>query len=272
TLSGLSVQGALDYSYDSALRYFPSQIAVTESPTAPDAQTATKYFPKPSGFTIMQPKSRLRDLSGLLGGMAEVFILTDANNGGVGGTDPLLITFDGDPFPSDDGVADGEQTLHDRTLAVMKIALVDLDRLHLDAQNHVLVDETNVSGTTITRGTTVSTVELAESILALRNAYRALNSTLQLYSNDTPDTLGVPSQLDATPTTGKTYSGTLSAHIIALIRLQADFLAQKLVKASGAVANGYDLAANAPDAAATTLETETAAIRGLLDAYLATSD
>jgi hypothetical protein len=272
TLTGLTVQGALEYSYDSPLRFFPSQIAVTETATAPDAQTATKYFPKPTAFTIMQPKSRLRDLSGLIGGMGEIFILTDANNAGVGGTDPLLVTFDGDPFPADDGTANGEQTLHDRTLAVMKVALVDLDRLHLDAQNHVLVDEVTVAGTTITRGTTVSTVELAESILALRNAYRALNSSLQLYSNDTPDTLGAPSQLDATPTTGKTYTGTLSSHIIALIRLQADFLAQKLVKSSGAVANGYDLTANAPDAAATTLESETAAIRGLLDAYLATSD
>src|SRR5205814_2537927 len=134
-------QGALDYSYDWRLAYVPSHIAVTETPTAPDAQTATKYFPKPTGFAIAQASSRLRDLSGLVGGMAEIFILTDAGNAGVGGTDPLLTTFDGDPFPADDGAADGEATLHDRTLGVIKIALVDLDRLHLDAQNHVLVDE-----------------------------------------------------------------------------------------------------------------------------------
>src|SRR5205823_9896747 len=116
------------------------------------------------------------------------------------------------------------------------------------------------------------TVELAESIIALRNAFRALNGSLQLYSNDTPDTLGMPSVLDSAPISGAPYAGTLAAHLTELIRAEADFLSAKLIDAHGAVANGWDLARASKDASPTVLEAETAAIRALLEAYLATSD
>jgi hypothetical protein len=185
---------------------------------------------------------------------------------------PFLVTFDGDPFPQDDQMPDGESTLHDRALGVIKIALVNMDRLHFDPTNQVLVDTASISGTTITRGTTVTAVEAAEAIVALRNVYRAMNGSLQLYSNDTPDTLGVPSALDAAPLTGASYSGTLAAHIITLIGNEADFLANKLIDANGAVANSYDLSTGTPDSSPTDLAAEAAAIRGLLDAYLATSN
>ncbi len=272
TLAGVSIASAINYSYDSPLEYFPAQIAVTETTTTTDPTLVNKYFPQPTAFTITDATTRLRDLSGLIGGFGEIFNLTNAQNLQVGGSTPFAVTFDGDPFPVDNGKPDGENTLHDRSLGVMKIALVDLDRLLLDSAHQVLVDSAKVQGGVVTRGTTVTTVELAESILALRNGYRALNASLQLYSNDTPDTLGAPSALDGVPLTGATYTGNLSAHIIDLIRMQATFLATKLVNAQGQVANGFDLAAGAADPSPTTLESETAALRALLDAYLATSD
>src|SRR5262249_26890676 len=159
-------------------------------------------FPRPSAFTIADGQSRLSTLSGLIGGFAEAYAFTDANNSQVGGSIPFLVTFDGDPFPGDDGIANGESTLHDRALGILKIALVDLDRLHYDTTTKVLVDAVTINGSTITRGTTVTTLELAEMIVALRSAFRALNSSLQLYSNDTPDTLGIPGILDAARLTG----------------------------------------------------------------------
>jgi len=274
TLTGVpSLQAATDYAYDTApLLYFPASVAVTETPTAPSAALADKFFPQPTAFAIANGQSQLRSLSGLIGGFAEAFAMTDRNNLQVGGSVPFLATFDGDPFPMDDGLVDGENTMHDRVLGVLKIALVDLDRLHLDAQAQVLVDSSNVGNGAVTQGTTVTTVELTEAILALRNAFRALNGTLQLYSNDTPDTQGVPSALDGTPLGGATYSGTLSNHLFQLIALEANFLASHLISPSGAVANGYDLAAGAADPSPTDLASEAAAIRGLLEAYLATSD
>jgi hypothetical protein len=162
--------------------------------------------------------------------------------------------------------------MHDRALGILKIGLVDLDRLHFDPVKQVLVDSVTVSNGSVTRGTTVTTVELVESILAMRNAFRGLNGSLQLYSNDTPDTHGSPAALDLAPLSGASYDGTLESHIITLIAAEADFLSAKLIGPSGAVANGYDLEAQAPDPSPTTLEAETGAIRALLDAYLATSN
>ena len=266
-----SVQAADDYSYDSSLLYFPAAISVTEQGQA-DAGEENRYFPKPVNFAIADAHSSLAGLSGLIGGFAEAFAMTDANNAEVGGSQQFRLTFDGDPFPSDDGLPNGQSTLHDRALGVLKIALVDLDRLHLDAANKVLVDTATVSGNALTRGSTVTTLELAESILAIRNAYRSLNGSLKLYSNDTPDTLGAPGALDAARLTGAPYTGTLQARLIALIKLQADFLAGKLIDANGKVANGYNLSTGAADASPTLLEAESAGLRGLLEAYVATSD
>ncbi len=274
TLTGVpSLQAATDYAYNTVpLLYFPASVAITETPTAPSARLANQFFPQPTAFALANGQSQLRSLSGLIGGFAEAFAMTDRNNLQVGGSLPFLATFDGDPFPMDDGRVDGESTMHDRTLGVLKIALVDLDRLHLNADAEVLVDSSNVGNGAVTQGPIVTTVELTEAILALRNAFRALNGTLQLYSNDTPDTLGGSSALDGTPLGGATYSGTLSNHVFQLIALEANFLASRLISSSGAVANGYDVAAGSPDPSPTDLASETAAIRGLLEAYLATSD
>ncbi|HUB08995.1 MAG TPA: hypothetical protein VMB50_18445 [Myxococcales bacterium] len=280
TADGVNLTGASSvlladqYSYDSPLLYFPAAVQVTEAPTVQDDSTLQDdiFFPKPTSFTISDGSSQLAALSGLIAGFGEAFAMTDQNNPQVGGSVPFLATYDGDPFPPDDGLPDGESTLHDRALGILKIALVDLDRLHFDPVNQVLVDSATVSNGAVTLGTHVTTVELVEAILALRNAYRGLNGTLQLYSNDTPDTQGVASALDTAPLTGATYQGTLEAHLTDLIRAEADFLSVKLVGPSGSVANGYDLSAEAADGSATDIASELAAIRGLLDAYLATSD
>ena len=60
--------------------------------------------------------------------------------------------------------------------------------------------------------------------------------------------------------------------MVELIRAQADFVASKLVAADGSVANSYNLTTGKTDSAPTALESEASAIRGLLDAYLATSN
>lgn len=274
SLTGVpSVLAALSYGYNSPLVYFPASVAVTETPTTLDATLANKYFPRPSALAIADGTSRLTALNGLLGGFGEVFATTDAHNSQVGGSVPFLATFDGDPFPADNGLPDGENTLHDRTLGVLKIALVDLDRLHFNAKAGVLVDTATVSNHgAVARGTHVTTVTLAQSILSLRNAFRALNGSLQLYSNDSPDTLGGPSALDGAALPGAPYSGLLAAHITSLIKAQADFLVSQLVDSNGAVANGFELSTGAADSTPSLFESEAGAIRALLDAYLATSD
>lgn len=273
TLGGVaSIQEALDYDYKSPLRWWPAAVAVTESPTTLVPAEGTKYFPKP-GFAIQSGASRLQDLTGMLGGFAESYAMTDATNLEVGGSQAFLATYDGAPFPADDGLPDGEDTPHDRALAILKMALVNADRIHFDPQHAVLVDTAIPGpGGAVKRGAAVSTVHTAYSIVALRTALRSLNASLTLYSNDTPDALGAPIPLDQTKLDGAPFTGTLEERIVTLIKAQADFLADKLLDKDGAAANGYDLAKDAADPAPALLEAQAGAIRGLLEAYLATSD
>jgi hypothetical protein len=271
SLSGVAdVKAALDYDYASPVRWWPGAIAVTEKATAQSPAEAKKLFPRAITFSIQDKESRLQDLTAVLGGFGVVYAMTDAANPEIGGSQPFLATFDGAPFVADDGLPDGEASLHDRSLGLLKIALVNLDKLHFDPANKVLTDTAAPAASS--RGTTVSTLHTAYSILGLRTAVRGLNASLTLYSNDTPDTVGAPIPLDQTALGGAPFTGSLGARALALLTAQGDFLADKLVDASGLAANGWDLAAGQADPSPTTLEAQAGAIRGLLEAYLATSN
>src|SRR6202012_5442616 len=132
------------------------------------------------------------------------------------------------------------------------VAVVNMDRLHFDSAHSVLVDSSTVSGGSVQRGTSVSAVTAAYSIVALRAALRSISSTLVLYSNDTPDVIGTPTALDAAPLNGA--PAPLPARMLQLIKAQADFIVAHLIDANGAVANSFDVGAGKPDASATALE------------------
>ena len=268
-----STKAALDYDYAAPLRYWPSSVKVTEQSMTNDPSLADQFFPQPTSFEIAAAESRLADLTAMAGGAAVFFALSDFANPDVGGQPSSLATFDGDPFPADNQLADGEATPHDRALALLKVALVNIDRLHFDAEHQVLVDTASVKGQTVQRGTTVNTVEAAYAILGLRTLLRSISHTLTLYSNDTPDTRGAPTILDGVSFAGAPGGAILRERALTLIRAQADFLASKLVDPpSGQVFNSYDLAAGKAVQSPTEIQSEAAAIRGLLEAYLATSD
>jgi hypothetical protein len=272
TLGGFaSVKEAIDYDYSSPLAWWPAKVGVTElSATGPPPPNAWKYFPQPDALTIQAPESRLRDLAAMAGGFAELFALTDFNNADVGGQPSSRATFDGDPFPADNQQPDGEDSTHDRALALIKVAVINLDRMHFDPDHHVLVSTAGVSNGAVQRGSVVDTVDSAYTIVGLRTALRGISSSLTLYSNDTPDTVGVPTQLDGARLTGA--SAGFADRILQLIRAQADFVADQLVGPDGQVANSFDLSTGTADGSPTKIESEASAIRGLLDAYLATGD
>ena len=72
---------------------------------------------------------------------------------------------------------------------MMRVALVNLDRLHVDPASGVLVDDVTMTGATPTRGTTVVD-DVGRVLDARRCAPRCArcSSQLELYSNNTPDT------------------------------------------------------------------------------------
>jgi hypothetical protein len=265
TLDGFaSLFDALGYGYASPLRWFPGKIAVTEADGGD--------FPQPS-YALASADSDALDLVGLALAYAEFFALTDTNNRDVGGAQTAEVFFDGDPFPADDQLADGEPTLHDRALAMMRVAIVDLDRLHTDPASGLLVDDVAMAGATPTRGHTISTTTIAYAMIALRTVARSLSSQLELYSNNTPDMAVVATPLDTLPIDyPNDPSLTFSARIEQMIRAHAALLYDHLTDDSGRAYDGWDVVAGAPVDTADTLDAHTAAIRGLFAAFLATGD
>ncbi len=266
TLGSFSTLGAaLAYDYVAPLRWFPGQIAVSESDDG-------SGFPQPS-YTLASADSSLLDLVGLAMGYAEFYALTDTNNADVGGAQTALAYFDGDPFPADDQLADAELTLHDRALAMMRVTLIDIDRLHGDPASGLLVDDVSMSGATPTRGTTIATPSVAYTILGLRTVLRTLGSRLELYSNNTPDTVVNQTPLDTLPIHWPSDGTvTFTQRFSALLRAEGDLLMDHLTDATGRAWDGWDVVAGMPVDNDDTLDAHTAAVRGLFATYLATGD
>ncbi len=273
TLGGFgTVLQALQYNYASPLQWFPGGIGVTEA-------ADPSGYPQPTAYAINDSGSHLLDQLGLVGEYSTFYTLTDTSNSGVGGIQPVVAYFDGDPFPADDQIADGEATLHDRALGVLRVLLVNLDRLHRDPTSGILVDDVTFTGATPTRGTTVSTTSVAYSVVALRTLRRALTSQLQLYTNTEPDMaypVGYQTLLDTTllPLTGVPGGAgtTLYDRLTTLIDAESQLLMNSLTTADGHAYAGWDVSASATTSTDDSLDSYTAAIRGLLAAYLCTSD
>jgi hypothetical protein len=261
TLGGFStIADALAYSTTSPLRWFPTTIQVTE-------QADPSGFPMPSAYAITDGTSGLLDEAGLLGAFSSIYALTDQDNGDVGGSQPVQAYFDGDPFPVQNQTPDGEPTLHDRALAMMRVVVVNMDRLHVDPTTGIFVDQSSVAAGAPVRGTTLSADVAAYTLLSLRTVRRALDSELTLYSNTKPDTAGIPSPLDTFPAVdGVAFSTRLDQLIAAL----SDVFYNQLTTADGHAYAGWNVASAAATDTGTSLDAHTAAIRGLLVAYLAT--
>ncbi len=224
-------------------------------------------------YALASANSELLDLLGIAMAYAEFYALTDAANPDVGGAQSALAFFDGDPFPADDQLADGESTLHDRALAMMRVALVDLDRLHADPASGLLVDSVAMTGATPARGQTISTTSAAYTVIGLRTVLRSLSSQLELYSNNTPDTAVLQTPYDALPLA---YPGnpslTFAARFEQLLRAHGDLLLDHLTDATGRAWDGWNVATGTVIDDQDVLDSHAAAIRGLFATFLATGD
>jgi hypothetical protein len=261
TLGGFSsVADALNYSDTAPLVWFPGAVTVTEADDA-------SGFPRPASYAIASPDSDLLDLAGMLGAFSSIYALTDHANVQTGGSQPVLAYFDGDPFPVQNRIPTGAATLHDRALAVIRVAIVNMARLHLDPATGLFVDDVALAGGTVARGTSLSTDTDAYALLSLRTARRALDSLLVLYSNTKPDMQGVPSPLDSFPAV---QGASFGPRLDALIESLSSVFYVKLTTADGVAYGGWSLATNAPTDSGANLDAHSAAIRGLLVAYLST--
>jgi len=267
TLGGFpDLQTALAYDTNAPLRWFPAEITVTET------SDPACSFPRQSGFTVSSGGSHLLDLAGLLGAYSSLYALTDVANTQVGGSQPASVYFDGDPFPRDDQLPDGESTLHDRSLGMIRVALVDLARMHVDPASGIPVDDVTVTGGAPARGTTLSGPTAAYALVALRTTRRTLSDQLTLYLNMKPDTVTVATPLDE-PAIGATAPmDTITDELNTLVGTLAGLFYDDLTDATGRAWLGWDVSQGAPTSDDDSLDAHTAAVRALLQAFLATGD
>ena len=268
TLGGFpDLPTALAYDMGAPLRWFPGRIAVSETTSTGCA------FPRPASFSITDGGSHLLDLAGLLGAYSSLYALTDQANAQVGGSQPCMAYFDGDPFPADDQAVppDGDATLHDRALGVIRVALVNLQRMHVDPASGIPVDNVTVSHGAPSRGTTLSTMTAAYGLLALRTTRRTLSDQLSLYLNNKPDTAVIATPIDS-PALAQSGMTTITALLDGDITALANLFYDRLTDDTGRAWAGWDVSKNAPTSPQDLLDSHTAAVRGLLQAFLATGD
>jgi hypothetical protein len=257
-----SIMAALSYSTSDALQWFPGSVGVTETSDA-------SGFPRPTSYTILSADSHLLDLAGMLGAYSSMYALTDHANTETGGSQPARAYFDGSPFADDDQLADGESTTHDRLLAMVRVLVVNILRIHYDPATGLFADDATFTGGKLVQSGTLSPDVAAYALLALRTARRALDSMLTLYSNTTPDIQGAPCLLDGLPfLDGQPFSAQLDDLIVALSNAFYD----RFTVESGEAFAGWNLSADTPTDTGTSLDAHTAAVRGLLIAYLATGN
>jgi hypothetical protein len=288
TLSGFSsVLSALTYDYDSPLVWFPTAIDVTEDRSGTPPSPAAVY-PAVAALAVNDATSHSVDLAALAQGYSLFFGMTDPRNAAVGQQLGMQVAFGGYPFAADDGLPDGEDTPHDRALAIMRVAFVDLDRLHVDPATGIVVDTASVRGGQPTRGTSATTVALGHVVVGLRHLLMACNASVSQYGapdgDSSKDALGilnaVPIHVPAASGDAGTSTPVFSARVREVLMAQADFVYSILSHTDGTVSSGATLAAGGqarstawmPTTDATKVEAQSAAIRVMGEAWFLSRD
>jgi len=271
TLGGFAgVKDAIQYDYGSPLLWFPTTIAVTEDAVDP--------YPGVASLAIKDATSHAVDLAAMAQGWSLFFGMTDARNAAVGQQLGLQVAFDGATFATDDGLPDGEDSPHDRALAVMRVAFVDLDRIHVDPATGIVVDTASVgAGGAVARGTAVTTTSLGHVVVGLRHLLMACNASVSQYGapdgDATKDGLGI---LNAVPLHPPAGSSTFSPRVRQVIMAQAQLVRDVLQRADGTIANGATLSGPngawtaSPDP--TLVESQGAGLRALTEAWFLSHD
>ena len=272
TLSGFSsIAKAIQYDYSSPLVWFPTAIAVTEDATTP--------YPGVASLTIQDATSSAVDLAALAQGYSLFFGMTDARNVALGQQVGCQIEFGGSVFPADNGLPDGESSPHDRALAVMRTAFVDLDRMHVNPADprQVVVDTAKVSGGTVTPGTSVAMTTLGHVVVGLRHLLMGVNAAISQYGAPDPapahDAAGILNAVPIHPPGGG-LGVSFSSRVRQVLTSQASFVRDELTQPDGTVANGATLSGGAwsPAPGAASLESQGAALRVLVEGWLLTQD
>jgi hypothetical protein len=286
TLTGFpSKAQAIAYDYTTTpLLWFPNAVAVTVDDTV-------QPYPPVTSLVITDGTSSSEALSALLLGNSLFFGMTDPRNVALGQRLGLQACFDGAPFAAQapGPVADGgtptypptgQDTPHDRALSMIRVAFIDLDRIHSDPTLGVLLDSASISGGVVTRGNALTTTTLAHGIIGMFQTFLSLNSAITQYFGADPDPAldaqGILNGFPIHPPSGDEGGAppNFSRRVREVFEANAAFLMNTLTKSDGSVVNGATIASGVatPTTTTVTLDTQAAALRALIVGYLATGD
>jgi hypothetical protein len=232
--SNLTSVDPMTYDPANGIKYFPHKIAVTESNISPTMP------PKPVGFVVTDASSNLWDQISFLWGTVSFQNMADPNNS----SDPAHIAFksafDGDPFPAAMSQT-GMPGPFDLFMGTSKVIAMNLLAMHLNSTSGTFVDVANLSGGAVQQETTISTFNAGYTLVVLKQVVEE-------------------------------FAGTPLENMVRdAIAAQANFIVNSLYYGSGKFYNNFTIGTGA-DNSATSLETQSAAIRGLLAAYEITNN
>ncbi|MFZ2325076.1 MAG: T9SS type A sorting domain-containing protein [Ignavibacteriaceae bacterium] len=224
----------MTYDPASGIKYFPHKIAVTEG------EVSATMPPKPLSFVVTDASSNLWDQISYLWGTINFQNMSDPNNS----SDPKHLAykavFDGDPFPAPMAVT-GMPGVFDLFMGTSMILTLNINAMHFNSTEGTLIDAANLSGGSVVQGNTITTFNAGYSLAVLKQVAQEFNGNML---------------------------GTIAKDIVTA---QANFLVNNLYDGNSRFYNSYTIGSGA-DNSATTVETQSAAIRGLLAAYQLTGN
>lgn len=232
-----NVLGSVDpMTYDPAngIKYFPHKIAVTEG------QVSENMPPKAISFVVTDASSNLWDQLSYLWGTINFQNMSDPNNSSDASHLAYKSVFDGDPFPAPMSVT-GMPGIFDLFMGTSKVITMNISAMHFNSTEGTLVDEANLSGGNVVQGNVITTFNAGYSLVVLKQVAEEFNGNML---------------------------GTIANDIVSA---QANFIVNNLFDGSGKFYNSYTIGTGA-DNLPTTVETQSAAIRGLLAAYQLTNN
>jgi hypothetical protein len=219
-----------------------------------------------TGLTVSNPSSQLRDTWQMLWPLAEFFAFTDQRQANTSQNPAMLAVFDGTPFASapnknTDTNNQNDVSANDAfSLAnnISNLVFNNLNALHFNTQYGTFITEYKKSGSGFIQGDTVNTYDAAYSIVALSIYQRAKDALPVGYASADSGSVNL-----------KTSEGKLA---LTMISSQADFMLNHLINDKGLVSDGVTLGNQLKLNKSHSLDTQFAAIRGLVSAFLATKD
>lgn len=230
----LGMVNPADYNPANGILYFPTKIAVTETPVG------NMMPPRATAFEVTDARSNLFDQLSLLWGTLSFKNIMDPNNKSDSPHLAYKSVFDGNPFPASMSET-GTPGPFDLMMGTSKVIAMNLLAMHFNSDEGTFVDFSELNNGMPQPGNTISTVNAGY-----------ITMVLSILVDEFKGTPLEPMALNA-------------------VNAEASFIKNKLADKNGGYYNSYTLGTG-PENSAKTAIAQAAAARGLYAAYVLTAN